>query len=297
MRQFMVAVIGLGLTACASDYKVTPGTGNNDVGDTAQPPGDTAVPQDTADTGPVVDEPGRPVAVCDVSPNPITPPFEAATWDGSGSYDPDGGAIVDWNWTIIAQPSGSSLSIGGTGPIRGGFVPQYAGTYTGRLVVTNDGGVESNPCTVDLEAIPAEDLWVEMYWTHSGDDMDLHLLAPGHASTSDYTSSWDCYYGNCVSRSGLDWGTPGAENNPVLDLDDIPGTGPENINIDVPENGTYTVVVHDYPGSVYNGANDVTVNIYLDGSLMWTDTRTISGENTYNRFAQIDYGSRTVTSL
>ena len=64
----------------------------------------------------------------------------------------------------------------------------------------------------------------------------------------------------------------------------------KNININVPS-ATYTVVVHDYPGSVFTAGNPVTINIYLDGALRWTDTRVISGEDTYNTFATIDVAS------
>ena len=87
---------------------------------------------------------------------------------------------------------------------------------------------------------------------------------------------------------------------PLWDLDDIEGTGPENINISDPQtNGKYTVVVHDYRGStpdVYD-ANNVTVNIYLNGTLSWTDTRPISGDNTVNEFAEIDWSTGTVIDL
>lgn len=298
MRRTLLPLLVVGLTACASDYKVTPGVEDSPADDTA-PPVDEDPPEDTGtepeDTDPPDDEPGRPVAVCDVYPNPVTPPTEAATWDGSASYDPDGIPLTNYTWTLVDQPTGSTMTITGTGPVRGGFVPLLGGTYTGQLVVTNEAGVDSNPCEIDLEVTPAEDLWIEMFWTHSGDDMDLHLLAPGRGESALETTN-DCYYANCVGR-GLEWGASGSSDNPVLDLDDIPGTGPENINIDAPEESTYTVYVHDYPGSVYTSGNSVTVNVYLDGALVWTGSKNISGENSYTPFASINYATRVVSGL
>ena len=248
-------------------------TGNGDVG---EPP------------------PGTPVAECSVSPNKVEPLTFPVTWFGSGADAPAGHAIIDYEWALITQPSGSAISMPLGGADRSGMVPDLAGTYQGQLIVTNDQGVRSEPCVATLEVIPSENLWIEMFWTHSGDDMDLHLLRPGGSPRS----SGDCYYANCA-RTGLEWGGAGSADNPILDLDDIPGTGPENINIEDPYDGTYTVFVHDYPGSVYNSSNDVTIKIYLGGVLQWEDTRAISGEDDDEYFAEINWsgGSATVTDL
>ncbi len=236
---------------------------------------------------------GGPIAVCDVDPSEVQPNNETATWIGRESYDSDGYSITTWDWTLHSQPGGSTAFMPPGSADRGGFAPDLAGEYVGELIVMNELGVYSDPCYATLTATPIENLWIQMYWTHTNDDMDLHLLKPG----GNIESNGDCYYMNCVGGN-LDWGVNGdASDDPSLDMDDIPGTGPENINIDYPENGEFTVVVHDYPGSTYNGGDDVTVVIFLGGVQVWTDTRTISGENSYEDFAEIEWPSGLVTSL
>ncbi|MBW2258515.1 MAG: hypothetical protein JRI25_28535, partial [Deltaproteobacteria bacterium] len=229
----------------------------------------------------------RPVAVCNVSEEEINPIFDQVSFHGRESWDPNGHEIIDYNWRLVTRPSGSAARIPGEGADRYGFVPDMVGEYVAELVVTNDQCVMSPPCQVSVKAIPAEDLWVEMHWQHSGDDMDLHLLE-GSAALE---SNGDCYFGNCVG-GGPDWGRPGnGQDDPGLDLDDIEGTGPENINIYDPQPGTYTVVVHDYPGSTYQNANAVTVKIHLAGELVFEDTHVIQGEDDYEYFAVIHWPS------
>ena len=256
---------------------------------------------DTAIEDPPEVEPSNPVAVCTVSPNPISPPFESSSWIGSDSYDPDGLEIINYDWQLISSPPGSLTSMPPGGAVRGPFTPELAGNYIARLVVTNEEGKTSDPCEANLEATPVESLWVEMFWEYPQDDMDLHLIANGGS----LESREDCYYSNCTPSAQIffpmDWGVLGySGDNPTLDLDDIPGTGPENINIDTPQPGAiYTVVVHDYTGSTADvyGDNEVTINIYLDGSLSWTDTRVISGDGSYTYYARIDWNTSTITSL
>lgn len=297
----LLALVPLLLAGCQPDYDLTkeetPEAGAEqdtaalDEGTTEPDPD----PEETGDSGDgggtALPDDGKPIATCDVSPNPVEPPFETATWDGSGSYDPEGHTIVDYSWALISAPSGSSVRMPtGSDAVRSGFEPDLAGDYIGQLVVTTDDGRRSEPCQVTLESIPAEDLWVEMFWGRSGDDMDLHLMqAGGRLESSD-----DCYFANCTG--GLSWGAAGTADDPYLDLDDIPGTGPENINIAAPYSGSsYEVYVHDYPGSVYSSSNDVTVRVYINGAKLYDQTKTISGEDSYTHFATINWSSGTVT--
>jgi hypothetical protein len=294
------------ITACTSDYKVT-ADAENEAGLADLPEIDTAdeeIEDDEDDEGETGSPPGTPdlppadapTAVCSVTPDKVRPIIESASWIGSESTDPAGLALT-YDWNLVDRPIGSAAAMpSGSGADRHGFGTDLAGDYVAELVVTNSEGISSAPCEAVLQAEPVEAMWVEMFWESPGDDMDLHLLAPGGT----LETSTDCYYANCTTTwgSGLDWGIIGeASDNPALDLDDIPNSGPENINIEVPENAIYTVVVHDYPGSVFSAGNAVTINIYLDGSLEWSDTRVISGEDSYTYFASIDAATSTVTSL
>ena len=226
----------------------------------------------------------KPQAVCSVDPAEIAPHYETATWIGEDSFDPSGGEITEYEWTLVTRPEGSTSYISNGGPNRPNFSPDLAGTYVGQLVVYNEWGRASDPCEATLEAIPRESLWVELYWEHDSDDMDLHIVRPNGSLETD----GDCYYWNCVSGGWLDWGVIGfADDDPSLDIDDITGTGPENTNILFPENGVFEIWVHDFPGSVFTPANTVYVRIYLSGELAWEGSQVISGENSYTRFAQV----------
>jgi len=247
---------------------------------------------DTGDSGDTDPPLSQPVAVCSVDPVEVLAIHESADWIGNSSYDSDGGSIVDYEWTLVSSPPGATTAMPSGSSNRRGFSPDVAGEYVGELIVFDNDGLASDPCYATLTATAGNGLWVEMFWEHSGDDMDLHLLQPG-GSLADYFT--DCYYANCTG--GLEWGSAGTSDNPILDLDDIPGTGPENINIDSPARGTYSVYVHDYPGSVYNGSNYVTVNAYWAGRLIWTDTRNVNSEGYYAPFVEIAVPSGVATSL
>lgn len=247
---------------------------------------------DTGDSGDTDPPLSQPVAMCSVDPAEVLAIHESADWIGNLSYDTDGGSIVSYEWTLVSTPAGATSTMPGGTANRRGFTPDVAGEYIGQLVVTDNDGLVSEPCLATLTATAGDGLWIEMFWTRSGDDMDLHLLDDGGT----LATNSDCYYANCT-WGGLNWGGAGAADDPILDLDDIPGTGPENINIDSPARGTYTVYVHDYPGSVYTGRNDVTVNVYLAGRMIWTDTRNVNSEGCYEPFVEVDVPGGSTTSL
>lgn len=233
---------------------------------------------------------GGPIAVCYANPDEVAANAEATTWYGADSYDSGGRSLTEYRWTLVEQPSGSGVSITGSGANRR-FTPDLAGEYIAELIVVNDVGQESEPCYATLNATPSQDLWIEMYWDASEDDQDLHLVRP----SGTLRTNGDCYFAN----TNPDWGVRGDPlDDPSLDLDDIPGTGPENINIAEPEDGTFAVWVDDYSGSTGDrpSVTNVTVNIYVGGSLEYTGTKACSRECADMHFADVSWPDGTITS-
>ncbi|MFK7990432.1 MAG: PKD domain-containing protein [Sandaracinaceae bacterium] len=176
----------------------------------------------------------------------------------------DDGEIASWRWQVTETPEGSGASQpspAGSATTR--FTPDIAGVYTLTVVATDDDGM-TGTCTTRVVAGNVDGIRIEMNWDTTGTDMDLHLL---NNEATRWQTNDDCYYSNCnTSGSGvpvLDWYGRDDEDDPRLDIDDTDGMGPENINIEQPEPGTYRVAVHNFGGA---GPNAVRVNIYCGGS-------------------------------
>ena len=229
-----------------------------------------------------------PQAVC--GPDYDSAPFETEYFDGTDSWDPDGLSLT-YQW-VLTPPAGSAATLNSYTIAGPSILLDLAGDYVGALTVTNTNG-QTDSCTQTITAIPNENFRIELYWGDP-DDMDLHLLRPdSQGGGTPHESPGDCFYANM----NPEWGVSGfGGDNPSLDLDDIPGTGPENINIVDPAlspyDGWYQVFVHDYPMTVDNyDPNDVTVNIYLNGALAETYNFSMSGEDTDYYVAKIEWPS------
>jgi hypothetical protein len=185
----------------------------------------------------------------------------------------DDGSITAYRWTLIESPAGSAARPPSPSDARvTQFLPDVAGDYRIRLEVTdNDGNV--GECDFLVSAIPREGLRIEIFWNGPVDrscdtmpgagcddtDVDLHLLRPGTEAW--FNSRADCHYANCIDGR-LNWGDSSTvDDNPSLDIDDVEGFGPENINIEEPALGVYRVGVHLFDGGSRRDA-DVTVNIF-----------------------------------
>ena len=179
------------------------------------------------------------------------------------------------------------------------------GEYQFKLQVWDDNGTEScAPSLFTLLVIPSVSIHVELLWDTPGDptkgggkgddgtDMDLHF---GHSKVYEATKCGGTVVDKCQpdqDKDGLgdpwfhgvydtywynphpNWGNAAAgEDNPSLDLDDTNGWGPENLNLQAPEDGvTYGVGVHYWDAFDF-GDSTATVNVYVLGMLKGTFTQ------------------------
>lgn len=225
--------------------------------------------------------------------NPEIEPLDNVilTLEDSTPSTPDG-AISAYEWSIPAsgRPAGSTVQLTTPAAETTGFTfdddlgVDLAGTYTVRAVVYDDLGTQSvNECELTFEAIPKDNFLVQLSWDTPVNDLDLHVTrmgsdsqycidattaTPGGLLAEDCNSGLDCNFASCRSydTSSPEWdGSAGrTEGDPVLDIDDLSGFGPENINVDAMSAGDYLVGVNTYSGSMDCG---VTVRIFIFGRL------------------------------
>ncbi len=181
------------------------------------------------------------------------------------------------SWRIVSAPVGSSARTFPPNACNTFFTPDLVGDYTLELTVRDPAG-QSSTCQMHITANPRGGLWVESFWDLS-DDIDLHLLHPSGGAASVAASwmraPWDCYFGNLRPS----WDVAGTRDDPSLDRDDIPGTGPENIRIDDPVVGNaYAIGLHWYSDANNRARVRVTTNIYCGGLLNHTEVFDLSRE-------------------
>jgi len=245
-------------------------------------------------------------------------PLDMVTLDGGPSTDLDGpdGRPVNYEWVVIQRPEGSTAHTveqfhdyhrpadGGTPdalatPIARLFV-DLAGEYVVALRVMDRLGAvaPSDVCPQDaaqvrIKAVPSERLHVQLVWDTPADedqtdeigtDVDLHLRHPTGSDWFTQNGGLDCFFMNRAP----DWGQSGVlDDDPSLDIDDVNGAGPENINIPAPEDTTalgapYRIGVHYYQSEIgafgqvgETATSDVTVRIYVDGELSFESRKTL----------------------
>ncbi|MCA9527354.1 MAG: choice-of-anchor D domain-containing protein, partial [Myxococcales bacterium] len=164
------------------------------------------------------------------------------------------------NFDLVAPPAFPlRLDPGARQAIDVRYTPQRAGLEGGFWEVASDDR-QSPLQRVDVNAIatppPLEDvaLHIRVSWDTDLTDVDTHVLGPGGQA---WTCAGDCYFSN----PNPDWGQQGRfEDDPFLDLDDVDGFGPENVNIAAPANGTYRVIAQYWDS---HGGNDPNVTVEI----------------------------------
>ncbi len=125
------------------------------------------------------------------------------------------------------------------------YAPRRAGIESGFIeVISNDAEAQSKRVDLTAIALPPELMNVEFHiklsWDTDLTDVDMHLIAPNGQM---WTCETDCYFSN----GSPNWGDQARfEDDPFLDLDDVDGYGPENINLSEPMPGVYTILIHYY---------------------------------------------------
>lgn len=266
-------------------------------------------------------------------------PLDVITLDGSISIDQDGpnNQPVEYEWVIINSPDGSTSQpyerfFNNQQPANGGeqddrttptaqFFVDLAGVYTLELRVRDNLGLGSieceNPAVVTIIAQPDQAILIQLVWStptdpdetdSGGTDLDLHMLHPN--ADSWFSSPNDCHFQNPVP----DWGQlENPADDPSLDIDDINGSGPENISLNIPENtevlgAPYLIGVHYYSSQdrltqFEYGPSIAKLRIFIDGELAWDFTeddnpgeREMQAQDHFWDAAQIDWPSRRVTT-
>lgn len=175
-----------------------------------------------------------------------------------------------------ATPTAFTVNPGSTQSLAVTFCPTNVGFDNGSLEITSNDPDE-NPFVLPLsgEGIPppvgnaSTDIAIEVIWSTNDTDVDTHLIRAGGSFG---VSPGDCYYANL----NPDWGVAGVTNdNPFLDHDDVDGFGPENLNLALARTGSYRTAIY-YFSDHGNGPTSVTVRVYLNGVLSYTNTRTLS---------------------
>jgi len=214
---------------------------------------------------------------------------EVATLDASNSFDPDNAGsstALEYYWSFAALPEDSLLvdedvvipeDDPETPDVDEGawasFTPDVLGTYRLELVVRDDEEGESQPAVVVVVSSPASNLLIQLDWSDTQADLDLHLISPG----GNYFGAGDCF----SWEPNPNWGDSTlANDNPLLEYDDDgEGAAPyrEVISFGAPADGDYEVWVHFYSDhSQTLGHSSVaatpTLSVTVLGEAVWDES-------------------------
>ena len=223
-------------------------------------------------------------------------PLDTLILDGRNSSDPEGGPLT-YRWRILERPSGSTAPIREPGQALTSFFVDLATPggepYRIELCVTDRQGA-SDCCTFAVHAAPCCAIHVQLVWDKERVDVDLHVLSLGQSENAAFFDllGSDCYYMN----KSPSWAAPGSEDDPSLDIDDVDGYGPENINIGAPAGGRYVVAAHYFCDDAL-GPTRATLRIFCQGQLCYEKTRPLEKSGDFWTAAIIDWPGCAIEEL
>ena len=150
------------------------------------------------------------------------------------------------------------LELDGAGSFSQEIPLQVGTTVITVTAIDENGGSGEDSVEVTRTGTP-EALTATLTWD-TATDMDLHVMRG--AGTAFFDSTDDCYFANCLSSNGPDWGPEGPAGNPVLDFDDTSGFGPENTRLDQVE----TDLVYQVGVDAFSGTAEVLVRVVFEGT-------------------------------
>lgn len=277
---FMSILIG----CLPRDARVMRGEGL-DTAPIEEPSGEPSQPSD--------EEPTKlpPNAVCSELPDTVSLVNQQLSFDGSSSFDPDAEELT-FEWDLKIKPPGSAAQIENLTAQSTSFQPDLTGQYVAQLVVTNQSGL-TDKCKYVFDAVPEQDIWIELYWSLAGDDIALHLLTSNAAASDNWFNfllDEDCHDNNCVE--GLEWGDASTtEDNPQIIFDEDNSKGPQVIYIKEPQPDVFRVVIQDRnldTDSTLSQDNTLTIKVFMSGQERLRKVIYAPEEGTYVNIADID---------
>lgn len=220
-----------------------------------------------------------------------------------GYSDPNGSALAVGFWSEVSAPPGHSRDLTSSGldltffaDVAGDYVFEL--TVENSEGLRDTCQTRFTALTDDLVRI--EMFWNPDYTGTAPDtsDVDLLLRRNPTGSYQYYQNADTCYWNNCATCTEpysvgdavreqrcrdflagsppagypegdpwpaprLSWTPGGIETDPRLDLDDVEGQGPENINIRRPNAGTYRVAVHYYDADSFSFDGSTNAEAYV----------------------------------
>ena len=239
-------------------------------------------------------------AVADPHGEVLGRPLGTAMLDATDSHAIEGRSIVAYEWRLVELPQDTFVTLDEpAGSPTNGLYLELSGTYVVELEVWDSEGTQScEPARMTIEVVSGDAIHLQLVWdtptdpdphNNSGTDLDLHFL---HQLGQWNRVPYDCHWMN----PNPTWGDPeDPDMDPRLDIDEVHGWGPENINLLLPEEGVrYGVGVNYFSDHGY-GPSYATVRIFIHGLLEREFAGRYMEDGEFWHVADIDWPSADLT--